>query len=88
MAEAVIRVFADEGFLIWGGHWHEPIDYQHFQTGRKLAERLAGLSSSEATQSFDRVVDRFQACQRRYPSEASPNPDCLIQADPAGKPSP
>jgi hypothetical protein len=81
MAEAVIRVFADDGFLIWGGHWREPIDYQHFQTSRKLAERLAGLSSSEATQSFDRAVDRFQACQRKYPSEALPNPDCLIQAD-------
>jgi hypothetical protein len=82
MAEAVIRVFADDGFLIWGGHWHEPIDYQHFQTSRKLAERLAGLSSSDATQSFDRVVDRFQTCQRKYPREALPNPDCLIEADP------
>jgi hypothetical protein len=92
MAEAVIRVFADDGFLIWGGYWHEPIDYQHFQTGRKLAERLAGLSSLEATKSFDRVVDRFQACQRKYPDPALPNPDCLSQADPtagaAGKPSP
>jgi hypothetical protein len=82
MAEAVIRVFADDGFLIWGGYWHEPIDYQHFQTSRKLAERLAGLSSSDATQSFDRVVDRFQTCQRKYPREALPNPDCLIEADP------
>jgi hypothetical protein len=92
MAEAVIRVFADDGFLIWGGYWHEPIDYQHFQTGRKLAERLAGLSPSEATKSFDGVVDRFRACQRTYPDQASPNPICLIQADPsagaAGKPAP
>jgi D-alanyl-D-alanine carboxypeptidase len=92
MAEAVIRVFADDGFLIWGGYWQEPIDYQHFQTGRKLAERLASLSPSEATKSFDRVVDRFQACQRNYPDQALPNPDCLIQADPtagaAGKPPP
>jgi D-alanyl-D-alanine carboxypeptidase len=92
IAEAVIRVFADDGFLIWGGYWHEPIDYQHFQTSRKLAERLAGASSLEATQSFDRVVERFQACQRKYPREALPNPACLIQADPgagaAGKPSP
>ena len=92
MAEAVIRVFADDGFLIWGGYWHEPIDYQHFQTSRKLAARLAGLSASEATQSFDRVVDSFQACQRKYPREALPNPNCLVQADPsaraAGKRSP
>jgi D-alanyl-D-alanine carboxypeptidase len=88
MAEAVIRVFADDGFLIWGGYWHEPIDYQHFQTGRKLAERLARLSPLEATKSFEGVVDRFQACQRKYPDQALPSPDCLIRADPAGKPAP
>jgi hypothetical protein len=82
MAEAVVRVFADDGFLIWGGYWHEPIDYQHFQTSRKLAERLASLPSLEATKSFDRVVDRFQACQRKYPDQALPNPKCLTQADP------
>src|SRR5262249_17973450 len=26
-AEAVIDVFADEGFLIWGGYWTSAIDY-------------------------------------------------------------
>jgi len=85
MAEAAVRVFADDGFLIWGGHWHEPIDYQHFQTSRRLAERLAGLSSLEATKSFDRVVDSFRACQRKYPDQALPNPKCLTQADPTAE---
>ena len=37
MAEAVVRIFAEDGFLIWGGYWDNPIDYQHLpgqpQTG-------------------------------------------------------
>jgi hypothetical protein len=83
IAEAVVRLFADEGFLIWGGYWDNPIDYQHFQISRKLAERLAGLSPLQAARDFDRVVDRFQACERKYPRNALPNPECLIRADPA-----
>lgn len=83
MAEAVVRLFADEGFLIWGGYWDNPIDYQHFQVSRKLAERLASLPPAQATKAFDRVVDRFRTCQRNYPPNALPNPKCLTQADPA-----
>jgi hypothetical protein len=82
MAEAIVRLFADEGFLIWGGYWNNPIDYQHFQVNRKLAERLADLPPSEAAREFDEVVDRFRACERKYPQHALPNPECLAQADP------
>jgi hypothetical protein len=82
MAEAVVRIFADHGFLIWGGYWDEPIDYQHFQVGRKLAERLAGTSPSGAAEVFNRVVDRFRMCQRKYAPSAKPNPACVMQADP------
>jgi hypothetical protein len=81
MAEAVVRIFADNGFLIWGGYWDEPIDYQHFQVSRKLAERLARASPSEAAEVFSRVVDRFKMCQRKYALSANPNPACLMQAD-------
>jgi D-alanyl-D-alanine carboxypeptidase len=83
IAEAVVRVFADEGFLIWGGYWDNPIDYQHFQVSRKLAERLAGLPPAQASRAFDQVVDRFQACERKYPRRAPPNPECMMRADPA-----
>jgi hypothetical protein len=83
MAELVVRIFADEGFIIWGGYWDDPIDYQHFQVSRKLAERVASLSPSEAAKNFDRVVDRFLACQRKYPRQTLPNPNCLTQADPS-----
>jgi hypothetical protein len=85
MAEAAIRTFADNGFLIWGGYWDEPIDYQHFQIGRKLAERLAGAPPSEAAKLFNRVVDRFKMCQRKYPPGAKPNPACVMQADPTAE---
>jgi hypothetical protein len=82
MAEPIVRLFADEGFLIWGGYWDDPIDYQHFQVNRKLAERLASLPPLEAEKQFDGVVDRFRACQRKYPRQAFPHPNCLAQADP------
>ena len=82
MAESIVRLFADEGFLIWGGYWDNPIDYQHFQVSRKLAERLAGLPPSQAAEDFDRVVDRFRACERKYPRNSLPNPECVTLADP------
>ncbi len=85
MAEAVVRVFADGGFLIWGGHWHNPIDYQHFQISRKMAERLAALPPSQAASEFDRVVDRFRDCERKYPQNSPPKRECVIQADPAAE---
>jgi hypothetical protein len=82
MAELVVRTFADEGFIIWGGYWDDPIDYQHFQVSRKLAERLASLSPPQAARSFEQIVERFQACQRKYTRQSLPNPVCLTQADP------
>ena len=39
--ETVINVFYNNGFTEWGGNWHEPIDYQHFQVPRATAELLA-----------------------------------------------
>jgi len=81
MAEAVVRLFAEDGFPIWGGYWDNPIDYQHFQVSRKLAELLAGLPPAQAARSFDRLVDRFRACERRHGRDAFPNPACVQQAD-------
>ncbi len=48
MAENVIDVFARHGFIIWGGDWDTPIDYQHFEVGsynfiHKLINRLTLL---------------------------------------------
>jgi hypothetical protein len=70
MAEAVIDVFADEGFVIWGGQWRNP-DYQHFQVSRGLAERLARLSPARARAAFAQHVERYRACRRSGGPEAS-----------------
>lgn len=83
MAEVVVRAFADEGFLVWGGYWDDPIDYQHFQVSRKLAEDLAASPPGKAIAKFERMVERFRKCQRSYSSQALPNPGCIIQADPS-----
>jgi hypothetical protein len=84
MAEAVIDVFADHGFLIWGGYWDDPIDYQHFQVGRKMAERLARVSPAEGEAVFNRLVERYQACRRLSAKERSNRAECIMTADPAG----
>jgi D-alanyl-D-alanine carboxypeptidase len=63
MAESVIGVFADEGFLIWGGYWKDP-DYQHFQVSRGLAQQLARLPPAQARAAFARHVEPYRACRR------------------------
>jgi hypothetical protein len=64
MAEPVIDVFADNGFSIWGGDWHNPIDYQHFQVSRGLVEQLIRVSSEEAKATFDKQVERYRQCRQ------------------------
>ena len=48
MAETVTAIFRQHGLGIWGGHWHTPIDWQHFQPSRTLAQLLAAMSSNDA----------------------------------------
>jgi D-alanyl-D-alanine carboxypeptidase len=64
MAEQVIDVFADNGFLIWGGDWHNPIDYQHFQLDRDMAEQMARLSSSAASAVFEKRAEQYRRCRQ------------------------
>jgi hypothetical protein len=64
MAETVIDVFADNGFLIWGGDWHDPIDYQHFQLARDMAEQLARLPSAAARQVFETRTGEYRRCRQ------------------------
>jgi hypothetical protein len=64
MAEAVVDVFADNGFLIWGGDWHNPIDYQHFQLARDMAEQLARSSSAAAREIFEKRTEEYRRCRQ------------------------
>lgn len=54
MAEEVVALFAAHGFPVWGGYWDAPLDYQHFQVDRKLAERMAQLPETQARALFER----------------------------------
>jgi hypothetical protein len=56
LAEAVIDVFVQNGFVVWGGYWDDPLDYQHFDIGRPLAETLAALPPEEARKRFEQSV--------------------------------
>jgi hypothetical protein len=80
MAEAVIDIFADHGFLIWGGYWDDPIDYQHFQVSRKLAERLANFSSDAARTAYNRYVKNYRACRSELPG-AEGRVKCIMEMD-------
>jgi len=64
MAETVVDVFADNGFLIWGGDWHNPVDYQHFQIARDMAEQLARLSSAAAREVFEKRTEQYRQCRQ------------------------
>lgn len=56
LAEEVVQIFAENGFSDWGGNWDDPIDYQHFDVGRPLAEKLAGLPPDTARQVFEKSI--------------------------------
>jgi hypothetical protein len=64
MAEDIVQVFARHGFVIWGGDWDNPIDYQHFQVSRKLAEQLAVLPAEKAHEAFRLHVKQVRDCMR------------------------
>jgi hypothetical protein len=67
MAEEVVDVFADHGFAIWGGYWDNPIDYQHFEVGRAMAEKLAGSAPSLARGLFAKWIESYRQCRRKNP---------------------
>jgi hypothetical protein len=74
MAEPIVDIFANEGFTIWGGRWQQSTDYQHFQVGRPFAQRLARASSVDAQAMFERHVQRYRECVRRFIGGAKPKP--------------
>lgn len=62
MAEAARTIFANHGFIIWGGGWRNPVDYQHFQLSRDLAEKLIALPADEARDNFENYVSAYRKC--------------------------
>jgi hypothetical protein len=69
LAEAAIDAFADNGFLVWGGYWDNPIDYQHFEVGRALADRLVHSTPELAHELFEDYVRRYLTCRQTRQDE-------------------
>lgn len=62
MAESVAGIFAEYGFTVWGGYWDAPIDYQHFQFSRSLAEKLAALPEAAARKLYLQHLGKLRKC--------------------------
>jgi hypothetical protein len=85
MAESVIEIFAQNGFLIWGGYWDSPIDYQHFQVDRKTGEQLAQGNPADAAIAFKNLVEKYRNCRRSKASEVRHDrTSCIVAANPDG----
>jgi hypothetical protein len=79
-SEQVVELFARHGFLTWGGDWKKPIDYQHFQVSRKLAERLAKLPAPQARQLFESTVVAYRACRAGHGGKPKDRKVCAAAA--------
>lgn len=80
--EDLVGLFADNGFVNWGGYWNYPIDYQHFEPGsRAFALKLASVSGEEAERLFENHVQRYRVCLagRRQQPEAAARQACAEQ---------
>lgn len=52
MVESLQELFNQNGFTTWGGDWNDPIDWQHFQPPRSVAQVLAVMNSEDAALFF------------------------------------
>lgn len=73
LAEDVVDLFAEHGYLVWGGDWNSPIDYQHFEAGdQAFARRLAQATPSEAAALVDARIERYRRCRAAPGAAVSP----------------
>jgi hypothetical protein len=73
MAEAVLDIFFRHGFMIWGGYWKQPIDYQHFEIGsRDFIGHLLDLPLDAARAEFKSYADGYATCLARSDIAALP----------------
>lgn len=70
MAEDLIALFAAAGFTVWGGDWDAPLDYQHFQFSRELAQRLAALPERQARQFYLQHIQAYRGCTGEHRGKA------------------
>ncbi|AHI65384.1 D-alanyl-D-alanine carboxypeptidase family protein [Burkholderia thailandensis H0587] len=83
MAERAVDVFANNGFLRWGGYWDDPIDYQHFEVGsRALVARMVEASPDDARRMFEQYVASYAQCiaRTRRASHEAARAACVADA--------
>jgi hypothetical protein len=52
MAEEVVDIFASHGFYWWGGYWDTPLDYQHFQVSKSMADLYVAMDPKLSVTTF------------------------------------
>ena len=52
----VVDLFFQNGFHVWGGKWNYPVDWQHFQPSRGMAEWLGFMSPVDAIETFELYI--------------------------------
>ena len=52
LSEEIVDVFADNGFIYWGGYWNNPIDYMHFEIWRQNSLLLLNMTKTDALKYF------------------------------------
>lgn len=73
MSELVLDIFARHGFMIWGGDWNFPIDYQHFEIGsRTYINDLLQKAPDVARRNFDSYAQSYRDCTF-YSRETDPS---------------
>lgn len=86
MVEPIVNIFKKNGFSIWGGTWNTPIDWQHFQLSRSLAQLLVAMSSQDATVFFKSYTasqatffDKLDARDKSFIDLYNKNPQKFMQ---------
>lgn len=80
MAEAVVELFARNGFLTWGGYWNDPLDYQHFEVGpARLVQRIYRLDPADAPDPrrgrmlFEQYLAAYGRCAEEKKAQGAPD---------------
>ena len=84
LAEDIVDVFFSHGFHVWGGNWNDPIDWQHFQPSRAMAQILAVMTPHHAKIFFDMHVRSLSKNSENFMTELGTNNDlvALYQMNP------
>ncbi|NKD76161.1 M15 family metallopeptidase [Haematospirillum sp. H1815] len=63
MAEQVIDLFAQHGFIHWGGYWDSPMDIQHFEVGTvNFVRTLASKPLEQGKIIFEKYIEDYKQC--------------------------